>query len=112
MTLDEQGRPKNLTYTGQTKTGETIQIDDFDFKTRSGREVKMPLALKQAPRFDDRNFLKIFDQMRRQAEFTRDWDFSPYVWEMHSHEDEIVAEKIRRCLDSVLANKIRITTIH
>jgi len=114
-TLSAKGEPKNLTFEGQTKTGERIQIDDFDFRTRSGKEIKMPLAIAEDPRFFQRNFAKIVDQMRRQAQFVKDWNFTQYVWEMYTPEDARAAARALRQLaeDSpVLADKIKITSIH
>jgi hypothetical protein len=113
-TLDVKGNPKNLTYEGQTKTGERVQIDDFNFRTRSGKEIKMPLAIKEDPRFFNRNFDKIVSQMRRQAQFTKDWNFTKYEWEMYSVEDAQTAAKALRVLQQdapTLAEKIKITVI-
>lgn len=111
-TLAVGGRPKNLTYNGQTRTtGEPVQIDDFNFATRTPKEIKMPLALKQDPRFFANNQKTIVDQMRRQAQFAKDWNFSKYKWEMYTPEDVIAAKNIREQLPPDLAKWINITEI-
>jgi hypothetical protein len=110
-TLAAGGRPKNLTFTGQTKTGEPVQIDDVNFATRTPKEIKMPLALKKDPRFFANNRESLVDQMRRQAQFAKDWDFSKYEWEMHTAEDKAAAEALRDQLPPDLAKWIHVTRI-
>jgi hypothetical protein len=113
-TLGEKGEPKNLTYTGQTKTREILQIDHFDFKKRIGTEIKMPLAIKKYPRFFRRHLDKIVDQMRRQAQWVKDWGFTKYTWEMYSAEDELTAKEALKVLEDdapELAKHIEITNI-
>jgi hypothetical protein len=115
FTLDAKGRPKNLTYEGVTHDGERVQIDDFDFKRRVGSEIKMPLALKNDPRFFAKNIEKVVDQMRRQAKFSQHWGFGDYEWKMFSPEDVMTAEKALGILasrDATLAEHIKITTIY
>jgi hypothetical protein len=111
-TLAASGEPKNLTFTGQTRTtGETVQIDDFNFASKTPKEIKMPLALKNDPRFFANNQESLIDQMRRQAQFARDWNFSRYMWEMHSAEDLAAAEGLRDQLPPDLAKWIQVTRI-
>jgi hypothetical protein len=92
-----------------------VQIDDFDFQKRIGKEVKMPLALHNNPKYFDRNIEGVVDQMRRQAKFTSDWKFNRYEWQMFSPQDVATAERALALLaeqSPELAKKIVITTFY
>jgi hypothetical protein len=115
FTVDARGNPKNLTYEGVTHDGERVQIDDFDFQKRIGKEVKMPLALHNDPKYFARNIEGVVDQMRRQAKFTSDWKFNRYEWQMFSPQDVATAERALALLaeqSPELAKKIVITTFY
>ena len=63
------------------------------------------------PRFFANNRGDLVDQMRRQAQFAKDWKFSRYEWDMYSDKDVIAAKNIRKQLPPDLAAWIEITEI-
>lgn len=81
------GDRKNLNLVGHTKSGEILDLDDFNFRDRSGEEIKMPDALQNDPRFRAAGEAKIVSELRRHYEFTRDWKFNPYRWNLHTYGD-------------------------
>ena len=72
---------------GVTKSGQVVELDDFNFRDRSGEEIKMPNALEYDPRFRTNGEDKIIDELRRHYQFTRDWNFNPFRWNLHTYED-------------------------
>ncbi|MDX8147379.1 DUF4157 domain-containing protein [Lentzea sp. BCCO 10_0061] len=84
MEVGPNQRTPSLNLQGQTKNGILVDVDHFDFAKRSGREIKMPLAIKA---HRGRVPEGLFDQLVHQAEWTRDWGMRPFQWELHSLED-------------------------
>jgi len=88
------GERKNLNLVGHTRSGETVKLDDFNFADRSGEEIKMPNALHADPRFAANNEDKIADELRRHYDFTRDWGFNPYRWNLLSERDYVTVVRL------------------
>ncbi|HEY1867912.1 MAG TPA: DUF4157 domain-containing protein [Candidatus Cybelea sp.] len=106
------GERKNLNLVGHTKSGEVVKLDDFNFRARSGEELKMPYALQHDPAFRANCQQGIIDELRRHYEFTRDWNFNPYRWNLLTYEDyETVYRLARQYLPSDWERYVSITWI-
>jgi hypothetical protein len=100
-----------LSLTGVTRAGEKVEFDSIDFARRTFIETKQSNVRKTVE--------ELADQMRRQAQFSKDWNFGHIVWETYEETD--ISAFMKRLMDAKkrlpkdLADKIDIrnpTTAH
>jgi hypothetical protein len=78
---------KNLSLHGQLKSQSGIaEFDAIGFRGKAITETKMNLRMKTEE--------DIYDQMRRQAVFAKDWKFTEVNWEVWTDEGAKMAERM------------------
>ena len=96
---------KDLTLIGQLKSGGIVEFDSVEFQTGRLIETKMNLDFKSEA--------DVFDQMKRQADFARDWGFGEVRWNLWGNDEESLRKATEAWnelarYDFVLAHRIKI----
>ncbi|WP_330231174.1 DUF4157 domain-containing protein [Nocardia sp. NBC_00508] len=108
MEMGRDQRLPSLNLLAETKSGRLLDVDHFDPVTRTGREIKMPGALVG---LSPPARAKIFDQIARHVEWTRDWGMR-YTWELHSIDDLRGLQRAVRAYESWVPREISEILIH
>lgn len=76
---------RTLNLTGRTKSGELVEFDSVRLREHRVLETKMNLSHRTTSG-------DVEDQMRRQATFADDWDFSEVRWEVYDYDSYLTAK--------------------
>jgi hypothetical protein len=83
---ERTGVQPRLEFESHTKSGDTVQIDDFDAARRIPREYKASLQIKQ--KSQQALTKDLSERMKKHAQFAEDYNLAAYEWVAHSNHSE------------------------